>query len=110
MSKRQNLNVNLPNLIPTVTLPRHLGKVLQHIINAGSEGVTSFELSSFGCLNPIGAISHLKKRGALISTELRDFTDPLGEIHHRVAHYTYYGWRLSAERQHNETNTYKELV
>lgn len=110
MSKRQKIDVDLPNLTPTVTLPRHLGMVLVHVRDSGWEGINSFELSSFGCLNPSGAIYHLKKRGALIATELRDFKDPLGEIHPKVAHYIFYGWRPDAHMPDKAHNIYKDLA
>jgi hypothetical protein len=108
MSKRQKLTVSLPNLTPTITLPRHLGRVLQHVIDSGSEGVNSFELTRAGSLNPTRAISDLRKRGALISRELRDVEDSFGEIHPGVAHYIYCGWHFDAAWQHNTTNPYKE--
>jgi hypothetical protein len=104
MNKPQKLTVSLPNLTPTVTLPRHPGRTLEHVIASGTKGISTLELIEAGCLNPSAAISAIKKQGALIQKELRNVEDSNGEVHPRVAHYTYFGWRFDAA----STNPYKE--
>jgi hypothetical protein len=108
MSKPQKLTVSLPNLTPTVALPRHLGKTLEQVIASGTKGISTMKLIEAGCLNPAKAISAIKRQGGLILKELKDTADSQGEIHPRVAHYTYCGWRFDAAWPHNTTNPYKE--
>jgi hypothetical protein len=110
MSKRQHLTVNLPNHKPTVTLPLQLGKTLQHVIESGTKGISTLELTEAGCLNPANAISDIRKQGALIMRELRPAEDSRGEVHRRVAHYTYCGWHLDSSWQQDKTNPSEDLV
>ena len=90
MKSRQRVTVYLPNPTPSVVLPSNLARVLDRVI--GSKGISSLELSVVGCLNPVRAISYLKKRGAIILTDRRDVVDSEGVTHPRVAHYIYVGW------------------
>jgi hypothetical protein len=109
MGKNQE-TIHLPNLTPSVTLPLHLAHALQQTIEAGPGGASSIDLSTAGCMSPSRYISDLKKRGALISTELRDAEDSSGSIHPRVAHYTYCGWRYCAEIQLDTSHPDKDTA
>ncbi len=108
MKKRQKLTVNLPNLTPFVTLPRYQGKVLREIIDSGCEGINTLQLTEAGCINPAKAVSFLRKKGALIASELRDVEDSRGEIRPQIAHYKYCGWRFVTDLSHPTTNPDKE--
>lgn len=109
MSKRQKLTVCLPNLTPEVTLPRHQGKVLNHIIVSRMDGINTLQLSEAGCLNSAKAISALRERGALIPTILQDAKDSGGEVHPRVTHYYYLGWQTKAVWPNKESDTKRTM-
>ena len=108
MNKGNMLTLDLPNLTPTVILPRHLGKTLKYVVAAGTKGISTVELVEAGCSRPSQAISNIKKHGAFIRKELRDVEDKYGEVHPRVAHYTYCGWLFDAACPYNTTNPCKE--
>jgi hypothetical protein len=93
MSKRGDITVHLPNLKPTVALPPRLAKLLDLVINSGAAGINTLELTSAGCINPAEAISEIRARGGLLETCLWQAVDSGGEVHPRVAHYIYRGWR-----------------
>lgn len=102
MEYRQKVIVNLPHLISTVSLPPRLAKTLELVIDSDISGVSTVELNQRGCLNPSKSISELRKQGAVIFTELRSVEDHGGEIHQRVGHYIYCGWRMGSTRSATE--------
>jgi hypothetical protein len=108
MRKNQKITVLLPNLTPTVDLPPRLGKSLEHVIASGAAGISTIGLSYAGCLDPAKAISELRNYGAMIGKELKATEDKRGELHLRVAHYRYCGWRLDIDSINTTTNTAKE--
>ena len=102
MDNKSQIIVDLPTLHPSVTLPRHLAKVLQLVIEADFMGINTIQLYAAGCSSPSNAICKLRDAGALIETQLQDATDAEGNLHKRIAHYFYYGWQLD---DYKPTNT-----
>jgi hypothetical protein len=96
-SRYQQMTVDLPNLIPTVTLPLRLAKVLKLLIEAEERTINTIELGAAGCINSANAISKLRKLGARIEKKLKPAMDSHGDTHPRVAHYCYLGWDIDAK-------------
>ena len=76
MSEQQEIAITLPSRWTTkVKSPEHIGKMLQHLISAGKEGVTELELIRAGFLYSAEAVLALKEHGALIEKKLTDWVD-----------------------------------
>jgi hypothetical protein len=110
MNNRQKLIVTLPSQTTTVTLPEHVGRTLEHLFSSGKKGISELELIEAGCLNPAKVISAIAKRGAIIGKEQKDAMDAQGEIHARIAHYTYHGWHIDAVNLQIEHETAKACL
>lgn len=54
--------------------------------------VNTFEFRRLGIASPPQCIKELKERGAIIEKVTKEFTDELGILYKRVAHYKLAGW------------------
>jgi len=96
VSKNRRINVQLPNLCPSVTVTPQQAKLLLLVINAGAMGINRLQLFDSGCISAANVISEVRKLGADIRTERADALDRQGTTHKGVAHYTYHGWNYGA--------------
>lgn len=92
MNNKIPVIVELPNLKPTVALPRGLGETLELIIAAESSGISSVALSEAGNYSAKNNISRHRKLGACIETQRKSACDRHGHQHRAIAFYTYTGW------------------
>lgn len=67
MRKRINHEfVVAPYMVPVFHLPRYLATPLDHLLQAGDDGLTSVQMQALGCKHPAKLISELKSRGVII--------------------------------------------
>lgn len=88
--------VELPCEVPGVFLRITLAEVLNKVIENGGRGVSTIDLNESGVLSPASHICKLRRKGALIRTDLKDAYDAHGRKHPQVAHYVYEGWEFNA--------------
>lgn len=101
--RKGQVTVELPNLHPSHTLPKHAARVLRQMIDAGQSGVNTLQLHESGCLNTARSLARLRTEGAIIHKYIADAVDSEGELHHRVAHYIYKGWECTPDCNHGHT-------
>ena len=92
MSKHEKVVVHLPHPKPIVELSPALADLIIRIIEAGPDGINTLELYHEGILSVYNHVSTLKKKGAIIDTELKPANDHQGRMHPGIAHYSYKGW------------------
>lgn len=93
MRQSRQVTVDLPNMKPSVCLPKSWATALPMIIKAGPEGANTLHLQEDGVINPKNAIAHLRRLGADIRTRRGCVMDYKGAIHENVGHYVYMGWK-----------------
>ena len=97
MIKRNLCMVRLPHLKPIAELPAALAATLRLIIDAPIGGIATPELQRAGIVAVHNNIAELKRRGAVIHTDMGHFTDQHGKCLRRIAHYSYKGWVIEHE-------------
>lgn len=108
--KQQRIIVPLPNPYPEVSLPRYLAIPLRLIIEAGSSGISTFDLLAAGPTNASSVVQKLKHLGAQIKSTRRTSMDSLGRERKGVAHYTYHGWSNPSFNEHSPPITGGRLL
>ena len=98
MKKSELYVVNLPNLKPTVELPPALAVTLQLIIDASPCDISTPQLQEAGIVSVHNNVANLRKRGAIIYADKRDFTDRFGRGLKCIAHFSYKGWIDNSDR------------
>lgn len=67
MRKKTNHKfVAAPYMVPLFHLPSYLATPLEHLFQAGDDGLTADQMQALGCKHPAKLISELKRRGVII--------------------------------------------
>jgi hypothetical protein len=80
------INVEPPSLPPALA-------TMVEVFNQNQNNfVSTIDFLKAGILSPAAGVAKLKKKGAIIVTELRTVTDSSGKQRKNVAHYKLVGW------------------
>lgn len=93
-SRKGRMIVDLPNMKPSIELPKGCGTVLKHIIAFRAKGINTLQLQELGICATHNKISTLREQGADIRTTRKPAIDAHGNRHKCIAHYYYHGWRI----------------